>query len=202
MWWRGRARAPLLPRSARTISAEARDEHSNTRAADNRLAANMQDDYLASPLSSDLNFILVKELGPGNIVEVCFASELDAREAAGALWCSWVLFHHQGSQPSELCQGGFGFAHETIRRYVIEQHSQSAAAAPVAVASGLELVERCSGSTPSDVILEATLEKKPVRGIGQLERGVGAHRRDDEQVPKRQYQHRRPEEVLVGPAAA
>ena len=38
-------------------------------------------------------FLLVKELGTGNVVEQTFPEEVHAREASAKLWASWVLPH-------------------------------------------------------------------------------------------------------------
>lgn len=123
------------------------------------------------------------ELGVGNVVEEIYSHEADAREAASALWVSWVLFYTAHSKlPSELCSGGIGFAHEAIRRHVEAQHHPDVREREASEGAGLtELTERVSLQQPAspeadreaEVVKAGTLEKKPVRGFGLVERGVG-----------------------------
>lgn len=110
-------------------------------------------------------FLLAKEYGPRYIVEKIFPTEDLAREAASALWCSWVLFHMPlGRAPSELTSGGLGFAHDTIRGHVEAshrpvEHQEAGASAPAAV--------------DDDVVMVGTLELKLLRDGSMTERGDG-----------------------------
>ena len=71
-------------------------------------------------------WLLVKELGVGNIVEESYEDETVAREMAASLFCSWVLFYLPAASDAalvELLFGGVGFSHGAVRRYVRAKYS-------------------------------------------------------------------------------
>ena len=109
--------------------------------------------------SADLPFLLVKEVGTGNIIEDAFSSEDVAREAAASLWVSWVLFHKPGGRaPSELTCGGMSFGHYSIRRHVEAKHRPTSPAVPS---------RHSSEASEAEVVMAGTLEQKLARGDGQ-----------------------------------
>lgn len=66
-----------------------------------------------------LPFLLVFEAGAANFIEEHHATEASARASANAKWYSFVLFtQSQAGELTELCQGGLGFGHGSIRRHV------------------------------------------------------------------------------------
>ena len=74
-----------------------------------------------------VGYTLLMERGAGNIVEEHHVHEHEAFDAAGRLWCSWVLYYVacQGDKPREVRSGGIGLGHAAVRRYVDLKHHSS-----------------------------------------------------------------------------
>ena len=79
-------------------------------------------------------YLLIKELGTKNIIEVEFPTSLAAWEASARLWCSWVLFQIDGPgvAPVELGKGGISFAHEACRAHARKQYGSAPPPGPSA----------------------------------------------------------------------
>jgi hypothetical protein len=79
---------------------------------------------LANDAPSALPFLLVREVGPSNIVEEQHATEKAARESARHRWHSFVLYAQSATADlTELDHGGVGFGHAAIRRHASNRRS-------------------------------------------------------------------------------
>lgn len=72
-------------------------------------------------------FVVVTEVGPGNMQVERFESSEDARAKVQRYWCCWILFKIQSSGlPEEIVKGGHGWAYPAIRRYAAKTFQSTA----------------------------------------------------------------------------
>lgn len=105
------AEAARVPGSGEDAAAEARAANAAATAA--LAKARVAERAVAKSVGS---FLLLSS-GGWHYAADKFASEAEARQAAAALWGSWVLFHEQRGALTEVSSGGYGFGHGGIRRY-------------------------------------------------------------------------------------
>ena len=103
--------AARVPGSGEDAAAEARAANAAATAA--LAKARVAERAVAKSVGS---FLLLSS-GGWHYAADKFASEAEARQAAAALWGSWVLFHEQRGALTEVSSGGYGFGHGGIRRY-------------------------------------------------------------------------------------
>ena len=123
-----------------------------------------------------VGFVLIMEVGTGNIVEQVYEHGHHAQLAAARLWCSWVMYH-LAADSSRLCEvswGGLGFSHDRIRRHALAKH-QASGGPDASVSTGEGSAASAAGVTylgpESGQVMQGVLEKKPVSGV--IQRGVG-----------------------------
>eukprot|EP00322_Chrysochromulina_rotalis_P024531 CAMPEP_0115834168 /NCGR_PEP_ID=MMETSP0287-20121206/3546_1 /TAXON_ID=412157 /ORGANISM="Chrysochromulina rotalis, Strain UIO044" /LENGTH=368 /DNA_ID=CAMNT_0003287599 /DNA_START=23 /DNA_END=1129 /DNA_ORIENTATION=+ len=86
------------------------------------LGAQPRESCLAASDVDQASCVLSMEHGWGNCSLEYYREEAIATQAAGQLWCSWVLFRCDENTLDEISSGGSWLAHPTIRRVTPALH--------------------------------------------------------------------------------